>query len=165
MEMFLTIEQAATRLQLHPETVRRQINRGLMRAVKRGRVWRVPESALEEAAPVAASTATSTEAAATTAATMPQVSAETIWREMISGDAQRHNDALRTLFAAPDEVRAIITRRSAEAATAYYSTPEGEAELADWRAVSDPVHDEAGDYFTDDEEAEFRARRAQGATV
>jgi excisionase family DNA binding protein len=152
MEMLLTIEQAATRLQLHPETVRRQIKRGLMRAVKRGRVWRVPESALEEAAPVAA-------------ATMPQASAETIWREMISGDAQRHNDALRTLFAAPVEVRAIITRRSAEAATAYYSTPEGEAELADWRAVSDPVHDEAGDYFTDEEEAEFRARRAQGATV
>ncbi len=150
--MLLTIEQAATRLQLHPETVRRQIKRGLMRAVKRGRVWRVPESALEEAAPVAA-------------ATMPQASAETIWREMISGDAQRHNDALRTLFAAPVEVRAIITRRSAEAATAYYSTPEGEAELADWRAVSDPVHDEAGDYFTDEEEAEFRARRAQGATV
>jgi excisionase family DNA binding protein len=161
MEMLLTIEQAATRLQLHPETVRRQIKRGLMRAVKRGRVWRVPESALEEVAPVAAAAPTEAQAAAT----MPQASAEMIWREMISGDAQRHNDALRTLFAAPDEVRAIITRRSAEAATAYYSTPEGEAELADWRAVSDPVHDEAGDYYTDEEEAEFRARRAQGATV
>jgi excisionase family DNA binding protein len=54
MEMLLTIEQAALRLQLHRDTVRKQLKRGDLRGVKRGRVWRVPESALEEAAPAPA---------------------------------------------------------------------------------------------------------------
>ena len=54
MEMFLTIEQAALRLQLHRDTVRKQLKRGELRGVKRGRVWRVPESALEEATPTPA---------------------------------------------------------------------------------------------------------------
>ena len=150
MEMLLTIEQAATRLQLHPETVRRQIKRGLMRAVKRGRVWRVPESALEEVAP------TPPAATATT-------DAESIWQQMTSGKAGDHNAAIMKMAEAPAAVRAIIAARSAEAATAYYATPEGEAELADWRATSDPVHDDGGDYYTAEEEAEFRARKAEGA--
>jgi len=45
-EMYLTPEQVAARLQLHPETVRRQLKSGVLRGVRRGRVWRVPESAL-----------------------------------------------------------------------------------------------------------------------
>lgn len=53
MEMLLTIEQTATRLQLHPETVRRQLVRGTLRGIRRGRVWRVPESALVESIPSA----------------------------------------------------------------------------------------------------------------
>lgn len=52
MEMLLTVDQTAKRLQLRPETIRRQLNAGLLRGVKRGRVWRVPESALVEEAPV-----------------------------------------------------------------------------------------------------------------
>ncbi len=150
--MLLTIEQAAARLQLHPETVRRQIKRGLMRAVKRGRVWRVPESALQEAAPQVK-------------ITPPATSAEAIWRDMTSGDANRHNAALRALFDAPADVRAIITRRSARAAAAYYATPQGEAELSDWRALDGESFDDDGDaYFTDEEEASFRAQKAtQGA--
>jgi len=47
-ELFLTPEQVAARLQLHPETIRRQLKAGRLRGVRRGRVWRVPESALEE---------------------------------------------------------------------------------------------------------------------
>jgi excisionase family DNA binding protein len=47
-EMLLTIEQAAERLQLHPDTVRKQLQRGDLRGFKRGRVWRIPESALTE---------------------------------------------------------------------------------------------------------------------
>jgi excisionase family DNA binding protein len=50
-EMLLTIEQAAERLQLNPATVRRQCVRGALRGIKRGRQWRVPESALSEPAP------------------------------------------------------------------------------------------------------------------
>ena len=146
--MLLTIEQAAARLQLHPETVRRQIKRGLMRAVKRGRVWRVPESALHEAAPTIAEPSDAL------------ASAEAIWREMTSGDANRHNIALRALFDAPDAVRAIITEWSAQSASAYYATPQGEAELADWRALDGEPFDEDGNaYFTDEEEASFRAQQ------
>lgn len=52
MEMLLTVEQAAQRLNLHPVTVREHLSRGQLRGVKRGRVWRIPESALFEAAPV-----------------------------------------------------------------------------------------------------------------
>ncbi len=53
MEMLLTIEQTAQRLQVHPETVRRQLVSGVLRGVKRGKLWRVPESALFEPMPVA----------------------------------------------------------------------------------------------------------------
>lgn len=49
-ETLLTVEQAAERLQLKPLTVRRQLQRGALRGIKRGRVWRVPESALVEPA-------------------------------------------------------------------------------------------------------------------
>lgn len=52
MEMLLTVEQAAQRLNLHPVTVREHLSRGQLRGVKRGRVWRIPESALTEAASV-----------------------------------------------------------------------------------------------------------------
>lgn len=49
MEMLLTVEQVATRLQVDPETVRVRLRRGAMRGVKAGKLWRVPESALTEA--------------------------------------------------------------------------------------------------------------------
>ncbi len=49
MELLLTVEQTAQRLQLHPDTVRRQLVRGALRGVRRGRQWRIPESALTEA--------------------------------------------------------------------------------------------------------------------
>ena len=50
MEMLLTVEQVAEQLQLNPETIRRQLKTGVLRGVKRGRQWRVPESALLETA-------------------------------------------------------------------------------------------------------------------
>lgn len=56
MEMHFTVEQVAERLQLHPETIRRQLNAGVLRGVRRGRQWRVPESALIEPAPKSAPT-------------------------------------------------------------------------------------------------------------
>lgn len=48
METLLTVEQAAQRLQLAPFTVREHLKKGKLRGIKRGRVWRVPESALTE---------------------------------------------------------------------------------------------------------------------
>lgn len=50
-EIYLTVEQVALRLQLHPFTIRRQLQSGRLRGIKRGRVWRVPESAIEESSP------------------------------------------------------------------------------------------------------------------
>ncbi len=54
MELLLTVEQAAERLQIRPNTVRQHLSRGLLRGIKRGRQWRIPVSALMENAPVKA---------------------------------------------------------------------------------------------------------------
>jgi len=48
-EQYLTIEEAASRLHVHPVTVRRHLKSGLLRGRKQGKLWRVPESALTEA--------------------------------------------------------------------------------------------------------------------
>ena len=56
MEMLLTVEQAAERLQVAQSTVRRLLASGDLRGIKRGRLWRIPESALTESAPVAPNT-------------------------------------------------------------------------------------------------------------
>jgi len=48
-EFYLTVEQAAERLQVHPVTLRRYLQTGVVRGVKRGRLWRIPESATGEA--------------------------------------------------------------------------------------------------------------------
>lgn len=156
MEMLLTIEQAALRLQLHRDTVRKQLKRGQLRGVKRGRVWRVPESALVEVAPLALAESALAESALAESAL---AESETIWREMISGEPGLHNAAILKMAAAPTTVRAILARRSAEAAAAYYATPQGESELADWRAASAPVCDDSGDFYTAEEEVAFRQAR------
>lgn len=48
MEMLLTVEQAAQRLQVAQSTVRRFLANGELRGLKRGKLWRIPESALTE---------------------------------------------------------------------------------------------------------------------
>jgi excisionase family DNA binding protein len=149
-ESLLTIDQVAKRLQIHPASVRRQLREGSLRGLKRGKLWRVPESALYEPTPRHA----------------PEISqADEIWAAMNSGDDARRDAALRALFQAPDNVQAVVMQRSGEAAARYYATPEGDAELADWRALDgEPFHDDEGDYYTEEEEAQFRAKR-EAATV
>jgi excisionase family DNA binding protein len=51
MDMLLTVEQAAQRLQVTPNTVREQLRTGKLRGTKHGRMWRVPESALVRTSP------------------------------------------------------------------------------------------------------------------
>ncbi len=51
MENFLTVEQYALRAQLHPDSVRRQLREGRLRAAKKGRVWRIFESELQRDTP------------------------------------------------------------------------------------------------------------------
>lgn len=50
-ELLLTVDQTAKRLQLHPVSVRRQLQSGRLRGIKRGKLWRIPESALTETTP------------------------------------------------------------------------------------------------------------------
>jgi excisionase family DNA binding protein len=45
-EDFLTVAQAAECLEVHPNTVYRMILRGHLRAVRAGRLWRIPRSEL-----------------------------------------------------------------------------------------------------------------------
>ena len=48
MELLLTVEQAAQRLQIAQSTVRRLLASGELRGMKRGKLWRIPESAIME---------------------------------------------------------------------------------------------------------------------
>ncbi len=143
----LTIEETATRLRVTPETIRRQLRAGRLEGAKVGAKWLIkPETVDQLLRPTGKSTGAQVEA---------------IWRDMTSGDASRHNAALKVLFAAPDDVKAQIMARSEKAAAAYYATPEGEGELADWRALEgEPFHDDEGDYYSAEEEATFNAEKA-----
>lgn len=58
-ETYLTVEQAAGRLQVAPYTLRAWIKRGKLRAFRPGREWRIPERALEELAETSAAPAES----------------------------------------------------------------------------------------------------------
>ena len=131
-EMLLTVEQAAERLQLHPETVRRQLKRGELRAIKRGRVWRVPESALSETTPhVTAST--------------PQTRAAAILAAFDSGDMKRRNAAIIELARADAATSAIVD--AAAKAVEEWDGPEDD--FSAWRNVDLGPHfpDEPPDYL------------------
>ena len=134
MEMLLTVEQAAERLQLHPETVRRQLKRGELRAIKRGRVWRVPESALGEDTPKAAEIST------------PQTRAAAILAAFDSGDMKRRNAAIIELARADAATNAIVDAAVAKAVEEY-DGPEDD--FSAWQNVDLKPHfpDEAPDYL------------------
>jgi len=146
-EVLLTVKQAAALLQVHPLTVRRQLRAGKLRGVRRGQLWRVPESALYEASPETHRTPgdkSPTQSCATTG-NQETEQAEAIWRELTSSDGRRHNAAIIMLGQAPEALRRIVMQRSSEAAARYYATPAGEVELTDWRALDgEPFHDDEG---------------------
>lgn len=64
MEMLLTVEQAAQRLQVAQSTIRRLLASGELRGIKRGKLWRVPENALTESTPKASQWESAAESAA-----------------------------------------------------------------------------------------------------
>ena len=74
-ENFLTVEQAARRLQITPYTLRAWLKAGKLRAIKLGREWRISERVLaelgNEAAPGLTQSATSQNRAALFAAPRP----------------------------------------------------------------------------------------------
>lgn len=181
MEMLLTVEQVASRLNLHPVTVREHLSRGILRGIKRGRQWRVPESALSESRPIDSKWEQAANASAplyahslatggelthgvgsqsatddTRGAAEPM--AARLWARLTN--PQTHNAAILEIAQAPAQVRAIINAKSGAAAAAFYATPEGAAELSDWRALDgEPFQDDAGDYYSPQEEAGFQAQR------
>lgn len=118
-ETLLTVEQAAERLQLGTFTVREQLRTGRLRGLKRGRVWRVPESALFESSPQKSALR----------------QADELWAELSSDEGERHNAAIVALAHAPQGARALVLERSARALAEFYAGDEGQRELADWRAL------------------------------
>ena len=147
MEMLLTLEQAATRLQLHRDTVRRQLKRGQLRGVKRGRVWRVPESALDEATPVAA---TAVPAGAETmprdGTSTPQTRAAAILAALDGDDMKRRNAAIIQLAKSDAQTARIVTDAAAAAVEAW-DGPEDD--WGDWQNAGGAPHfpEEAPDYL------------------
>jgi excisionase family DNA binding protein len=137
-EQFLTVEQAADRLHVHPITVRRQLRNGVLRGIKRGNLWRVPESALYTSPP---------------AQDTAETTANTLWADMTSGNDEKRSAAIKALAFASEAVSEIVLTRSGEAAARFYASPAGQEEWeeqADWRALD-------GEPFFDDEEEEESA--------
>ena len=91
-EMLLTVDQAAERLQLHPVTVRRKIEQGHLRAIRKGRAVRVPESALTENTP---------------SLRTPKREVEAILADLGSGDLGRRSAAIRRLSDCDEETRTL----------------------------------------------------------
>ena len=46
-EKAYTVEQVATMLQVHGDTIRGWLRRGILRGTKLGKLWRIPEAELE----------------------------------------------------------------------------------------------------------------------
>jgi len=49
-EKLYTMEEAAAELKISPQTLGKWLRAGKVRGVKLGRIWRIPESALDEIA-------------------------------------------------------------------------------------------------------------------
>ncbi len=103
MQALLTIGEAAERLKLNPETVRRQLRTGALRGIKRGRLWRVPADAIFEATPEKSKA--------------PEVAAQIIMRGLYGDDATARSAAIVALASAGADVRAIVERSAAQQAT------------------------------------------------
>lgn len=134
-EQFLTVEQAASLLKVHPITIRRHLRSGTLRGMKSGKLWRVAESAL-------------TVPLARTDTVTPQGEADSIWNDMTGGDDRKRSAAIKTLAFASEAVSQIVLARSAAVAAVYYASPEGQEEweeLAEWRALDSEPYSEGKD--------------------
>lgn len=148
METIYTVDEAAATLKLDAQTVRRMLQQGRLSGRKVGKAWRISESALRRVVAVQPNAPDQTRASPGLNQSKEEIQtqADEIWAAMLSGDDARRDNALFTLFQAPDAVQSIVMQRSGEAAARYYATPEGQDELADWRALDgEPFHDDEGD--------------------
>ena len=143
--MLLTVEQAASRLHLRPDTVRDHLARGVLRGIKRGRQWRVPESALTESAPAPNNGAPTNDV---------QSQVDAIMEEMGSGDLSRRNAAISRLFRSDEEV---VTRAMEVINEKLKDIPD----TADFSAWS--ICDRDGIDFLEAEERELREAQRRSA--
>jgi len=135
MEMLLTVEQTAERLNLKPVTIQRQLKRGILRGIKRGRQWRVPESALLESQSIE---------------TIPDSAMEAtkaILGGLHSTDSRTRNAAIVALAKADSLVQKMVEEMIAE--ELEHQDEVETDDFADWRAMdSEP--------FIDDNDTEER---------
>lgn len=149
MENLLTIEQTAQRLQLDKTTVRRQIKRGALRGIKRGRQWRVPESALMESSAPESRAGQNAHLRQEAVAEAPQARAKLILAALRSGHKARRAAAIIEL-AQSNAATIEIVEEAIEAAEAAYEGTQDD--LSDWQALD-------GEPFLFSEEAsEYSAR-------
>jgi excisionase family DNA binding protein len=157
-EMLLTVEQAAERLQLHPDSVRRQLKRGTMRGIKRGTRWRVPESAVEESTPPELQRDyTRPRSIESAIGDTPQARAKAILEALESGDKARRNAAIIQLAKSDEQTVEIVTEAAAHAVKEWDGPDD---DFADWRALdAEPFHfpEESPDYL----KGLYRADRAE----
>ena len=133
-ETLLTVEQAAARLQLHTVTVRRHIERGQLRAIRKGRAVRIPESALLENAPLRGSRHGSplhTQPLSARAVESPQVRAQAIIAGLKNPDYQVRNATIIALSSADARTRDLVEKIVARELEAI---PD-DADFSDWRAL------------------------------
>ncbi len=133
-ELLLTVPEAALRLRLSPLTVQRQLRRGVLRGIKRGKAWRVPESALMESSEAVAPPAPPAPPPVDT----PAMRAQAIRDEMKSGDVKRRNAAIVALYQADADTREIVFEAAAQAVADWKGEEE---DWSDWRALDgEPFH-------------------------
>ncbi len=155
MEMLLTVEQAATRLHLRPDTVRHHLARGVLRGIKRGRQWRVPESALTETAPARKGASAPGEVRSSEVPSDVQSQVEAIMADMGSGDLARRNAAISCLFRSDEKV---VARALEEINEKLKDSPD----TADFSAWSVCDHD--GIETLEAEERELREFQIEAQT-
>lgn len=130
----LTVEMAAQYLHCHPETVRRMIRRGDLRAVKFRKFWRVPMEGLRRIEGRALDEAPTRREYSNGSAT----SAAAILSGLDSDNPRTRNVAIIALTQADAQTAALVETRVAQS-VAEYSGPEDN--WSTWRALDgEPFH-------------------------
>jgi excisionase family DNA binding protein len=153
-EKFLTSVQASQLLGVNPDTMRRYLREGKVRALRLGRDWKIPESSLRDLArggrlakggkpianiptpkikrnPLATASGKAPHATGSHAVARNQ-RAQAILAGLDSDDPRTRNAAILALSQADEETSAIVEAEAARS-VAEYSGPD--EDWSDWRAL------------------------------
>ncbi len=140
MERLLSVDEAVRELKLNRETVRRQLRQGQLRGIKRGRVWRIPESALLEStvAPLSADSFSQGGDLTIIEIATAHSQARELLSALQSTDARARSAAIVKLAKSDATTCAIV---QAEVEREVEAHPLDADELSDWRALDgEPFH-------------------------